>query len=91
MASNLRADIGNIHGFLVQFRVRPDILGSEVQEEGLELEIDADGWRMSDSVDTWDCCMLVNFNILLDVPSQHQEVWVEAFTRMLQRIKEADK
>ena len=54
MASNLRAGIGNIHGFLVQFRVRPDILGSEVQEEGLELEIDADGWRMSDSVDTWD-------------------------------------
>ena len=52
------------------------------------MEIDADGLSMSDSVDTWDCYMLVKINMLQDVPSQHQEVLVEAFTKVLQRIKE---
>ena len=35
--------------------------------------------------------MLVKFNTLQDVPSQHQELLVEAFTKVLERIKEKDK
>ena len=43
---------------------------------------------MIDSVGAWDC-MLVKFTMLKEIPAQHEEVWVEAFTKVLQRIEDA--
>ena len=51
--------------------------------------MDVDGWSVIDCVGAWDC-MLVKFAMLQEVPVQHQEVWVEAFSRVLQMIEDAD-
>lgn len=71
----------------MQTRVRPEIPGPERMMG--DVEVDADGWAVIDCMGAWDC-MLVKFAMLQEVPTQHQEVWVEAFSRVLQMIEDAD-
>ena len=78
---------GQAQGELLQTRVRPVIPGPERLMGGAE--VDGDGWSAIDCVGAWDC-MLVKFAMLQEVPVQHQEVWVEAFSRVFQMIEDAD-
>ena len=78
---------GPAQGELLQTRVRPEIPGPERMMG--DVEVDADGWAVIDCMGAWDC-MLVKFAMLQEVPTQHQEVWVEAFSRVLQMIEDAD-
>ena len=72
----------------MQTRVAPVIPGPERRIDDAE-EVDVDGWSVIDCLGAWDC-MLVKFAMLQEIPAQHQEVWVEAFSRVLQMIEDAD-
>ena len=71
-------------GELLDSRVRPEIPGP-----ALDVPADANGWGLIDKLGAWDC-MLTQFATLEDVPAQHMEVWVEAFSQVLQKIEEAE-
>ena len=77
---------GQVQGELLHTRVRPAVPGPErLVGDG---DVDADGWAVIDSVGAWEC-MLVKFAMLKDIPAQHEEAWVEAFSKVLQRIEDA--
>ena len=50
--------------------------------------MDADGWSMIDCVGAWSC-MLNKFPMLSDVPTQHEEVWIGAVSRVFQMVEDA--
>ena len=67
----------------MQTRIRPVIPVPERMVE--DAEVGADGWSVIDCLGAWDC-MLVMFAMMQEIPVQHQEVWVEAFSRVLQMM-----
>ena len=50
---------------------------------------DSDGWCYIDLLGAWDC-MLTSFGVMEEVPFQHQEVWVEAWSEILRRWKSSN-
>ena len=78
---------GQAQGELLQTRIRPVLPVPERMVE--DAEVDADGWSVIDCLGAWDS-KLVKFAMMQEIPVQHQEVWVEAFSRVLQMIEDAD-
>ena len=77
--------VGGAAGELLAGRVSPAIptAGPVGQEQA-----DADGWGEIDKLGAFDC-MLCEFAMLDEVPMQHQEMWGEAWSQVLQRLEEA--
>ena len=50
---------------------------------------DADGWSSVDQLGAMDC-LLCSSGMLIDVPEQHEAVWVSAWVKVLRKWSEAD-
>ena len=50
---------------------------------------DSDGWCLIDKVGAWDS-FLCEFQVLEEVPSQHEGAWTWAFSTVLERLQSAD-
>ena len=68
-------------------RCRPDIPPPVQDQEGSDL--DGGGWGAIDRVGGWGS-LLTEFNMLSEVPYQHEEVWVWAWGQVLHRLHAAE-
>ena len=77
----------NENGEEILPRIRPDVPQPVAGREGLEL--DGGGWEAIDRVGGWNS-LLTKFNMLQEVPYQHEEVWVWAWGHVLHKLHSAE-